>query len=116
MKVGIDAVGMNGMAAPAVSAMTPVAPDISRPVQAETGAAEESNPQVEEMIEQIQSHIKLMNVSLEFSSYGERGEKIAVVVADKETGEVIREIPTKELQNLYAKMSEVAGLIFNRQI
>jgi uncharacterized FlaG/YvyC family protein len=57
-----------------------------------------------------------MNVSLQFYTYGENGENIAVVVADKETGEVIREIPSKEIQNLYAKMSELAGMIFNRQV
>jgi flagellar protein FlaG len=68
------------------------------------------------MVKQMQEHIKQMNVSLEFSTYGNRGEKVAVVVADKETGEVIREIPPKEIQNLYARMSELAGLIFNRQV
>ena len=64
----------------------------------------------------MQSHISDMNVSLEFSTYGEHGENIAVVVADKETGEVIREIPSREIQSLYAKMSELAGIIFNRKI
>ncbi|HOU78782.1 MAG TPA: flagellar protein FlaG [Syntrophales bacterium] len=68
------------------------------------------------MVKQMQEHIKQMNVSLVFSTYGNRGEKVAVVVADKETGEVIREIPPKEIQNLYARMSELAGLIFNRQV
>lgn len=72
--------------------------------------------QVKRMIEEMQSQIDKMNVSLQFYSYGEHGEKIAVTVADKETGEVIREIPSKEIQNLYAKMSELAGMIFNRQV
>jgi flagellar protein FlaG len=74
-----------------------------------------SDEQLSLMVKQMQEHIKQMNVRLEFSTYGNRGEKVAVVVADKETGEVIREIPPKELQNLYARMSELAGLIFNGQ-
>jgi len=64
----------------------------------------------------MQDQIDSMNVSLSFSTYGENGERIAVVVADKETGEVIREIPPKEIQNLHAKMSELVGFIFNRDL
>ncbi|MHB8830083.1 MAG: flagellar protein FlaG [Syntrophales bacterium] len=74
------------------------------------------NAQIREMVAEMQDQIDSMNVSLRFSTYGEKGERIAVIVADKETGEVIREIPLKEIQNLYAKMSEVAGVIFDRQI
>lgn len=72
-----------------------------------------SDEQLSFMVKQMQDRIQQMNVSLEFNTYGHRGEKVAVVVADKETGEVIREIPPKELQNLYARMTELAGLIFN---
>lgn len=75
-----------------------------------------SGEQVKQMISEMQDQIDKMNVSLQFYTYGERGEKIAVVVADKETGEVIREIPSKEIQNLYAKMSELAGMIFNKHV
>jgi uncharacterized FlaG/YvyC family protein len=71
------------------------------------------NEQMKQMVQEMQSQIDSMNVSLEFSTYGENGEKIAVVVAD--TGEVIREIPSKEIQNLYAKMREITGILFNMQ-
>lgn len=80
------------------------------------GAASVGNVQIRQMVAEMQSQISRMSVSLEFSTYGERGEKIAVVVADKQTGEVIREIPAKEIQNLYAKMTELAGILFNRQV
>lgn len=74
------------------------------------------NPEkVRQMIGEIQEQIDTMNVNLSFSTYGEQGEHIAVVVADKETGEVIREIPSKEIQDLYRKMSELSGVIFNRE-
>jgi flagellar protein FlaG len=114
--VSIDAVGTGGiMQAAATSVVATGAPDVSRQVSAGIGATE-NKEDIKQMIDQIQSHIKMMNVSLEFSTYGNHGEKISVVVADKDTGEVIREIPAKELQNLYAKMSELAGMIFNIQI
>jgi uncharacterized FlaG/YvyC family protein len=83
---------------------------------AATEAAVASGEDVRRMIDEMQSNIKRMNISLTFATYGDHGEKVAVIVSDDETGEVIREIPAKEIQNLYGKMSELAGMIFNRQI
>ncbi len=65
------------------------------------------------MVEQMQSHLDSMNVSLQYSFYGAHGEKVAVNVVNRETGEVIREIPAKEMQALQTKMSELVGMIFN---
>ena len=39
-----------------------------------------------------------------FSTYGFRNERFAVVVKNKETGEVIREIPSKEMQKLHVHL------------
>ena len=92
------------------------APKRDAPVQTEAGnEAAVSSEQVRRMVAEIQSQIQRMNVSLEFSHYGERGEKIAVVVTDKATGEVIREIPSGEIQNLYNSINDLAGIIFDRQ-
>ena len=110
--MNIIAVEKSGVASasPAISRQDP-----ARPSQA-AREAEVSNERLRQQVAEMQSHISDMNVSLEFSTYGEHGENIAVVVADKETGEVIREIPSREIQSLYAKMSELAGIIFNRKI
>jgi uncharacterized FlaG/YvyC family protein len=43
-----------------------------------------------------------------FSTYGSRNERIAVVVKNKNTGEVIREIPSKELQKLHVHLDMLA--------
>ena len=104
----------------AVPASPPVSVDLpsldhSRQDEA-TKAAVASGEDIKRMIDEMQSNIKRMNVSLTFATYGDHGEKVAVIVSDDETGEVIREIPAKEIQNLYGKMSELAGMIFNRQI
>jgi flagellar protein FlaG len=72
-----------------------------------------SNAQVQQMVEQMQSHLDSMNVSLQYSFYGDDGEKVAVKVVNRETGEVIREIPAKEMQILQTKMGELVGMIFN---
>ena len=72
-----------------------------------------SNEQVRQMVEQMQSHLDSMNVSLQYSFYGDDGEKVAITVVNRDTGEIIREIPSKEMQALQVKMSELVGMIFN---
>jgi flagellar protein FlaG len=79
------------------------------------GDAAVNSEQVKAMFQAIQSQIQRMNVSLEFSRYGDRGERIAVVVSDKATGEVIREIPSREIQQLYNSINDLAGMIFDKQ-
>ena len=114
---------MNVISVSASSAV-PVSPSVSVDMpsldhsrqDAATEAAVVSGEDVRRMIDEMQSNIKRMNISLTFATYGDHGEKVSVIVSDDETGEVIREIPAKEIQNLYGKMSELAGMIFNRQI
>jgi flagellar protein FlaG len=86
--------------------------EVAHPVQAESVT---DSRQVRKMVVEMQDHIDKMNVSLSFTTYGENGQKIAVSVIDKDTGKVIREIPAKEIQSLYTKMSELAGMIFNTE-
>ncbi len=98
---------------------------VSGPVSASTPSKKEpsgkapeasmtlDNKAIKQLLEEIQSHLQSMNISLSFSTYGKNHENIAVVVREKETGKVIREIPPKDLQNLYTKLGELIGLIFN---
>jgi flagellar protein FlaG len=76
-------------------------------------AATSSNAEIKQMVEQMQSQLDSMNVSLQYSFYGTRSEKVAVQVVNRETGQVVREIPAKEMQVLQTKMSELVGMIFN---
>jgi flagellar protein FlaG len=113
--MSISAVGMSSaiQGGPVTAAM-PMR-DQSGHGQAEENVVQ-SNKNVEQMVVKMQNYIDEMSVGLEFTMYGNHGEKIAVAVVNKETGELIREIPPKELRNLYTKMSELAGMIFNREI
>jgi len=88
-------------------------PSDAAPQTQESRSPDEGGAEVKQMVVEMQDQIDRMNVSLEFSTYGDSGEKISVVVTDKETGEVIREIPSKEIQDLYTKMTELTGMIFN---
>ena len=90
--------------------------DTAQTRQQSAGDAAADRLDMRQIVEKMQEQLDSMNVSLQYSTYGDHGEKIAVAVVNKETGELIREIPSKELQALYAKMSELAGMIFNREI
>ena len=72
--------------------------------------------EIEHLIDETQNFLDEMNVSLKFSTYGENDERTAIIVTEKETDKVIREIPPKELQQLYMKMHELVGMLFNRTV
>ena len=86
----------------------------THPASGGNGAANQQ--EIKQVVAKMQEQIDSMNISLQYTTYGDHGEKIAIAVVNKETGELIREIPPKELRNLYAKMNELAGMIFNREI
>lgn len=75
-----------------------------------------SSEAANQALQQIQSHMESMNIGLSFSRYGNKGEEISVIVTDKDTGKVIREIPPKDIQELHTKLGELIGLIFNHSV
>ena len=87
----------------------------SSPAQTTGGDAGISPVQVKQMVAEMQGHLDSMNISLQYCFYGVHDEKVAVKVVNKETGDVIREIPPKEMQALQTKMSELCGMIFNKK-
>jgi flagellar protein FlaG len=90
--------------------------DSSQPHPTSGGNGVANQQEIKQVVEKMQEQIDSMNISLQYSTYGVHGEKIAIAVVNKETGELIREIPPEELRSLYVKMSELAGVIFNREI
>jgi flagellar protein FlaG len=91
-------------------------PQLSQTRQDSVGEPGTNDKEIKRVVEKMQEQIDNMNVSLQYTTYGAHGEKIAIAVVNKETGELIREIPPKELRSLYAKMSELAGMIFNSEV
>jgi flagellar protein FlaG len=113
-EVNISAIEMNSVVSETSAGTSSHKQNTFRPAQ-NVRENSVSNEQIRRQVAEMERQISRMNVRLTFSTYGDQGENIAIVVADKETGEVIREIPSKEIQNLYAKMSELTGLILNGQ-
>lgn len=90
--------------------------DSSRTADQDKDAAGEPTPeQLKQMIVNMQSDLDSMNINLEYFLYGAHDRKVAVKVVNRETGDVIREIPPKEIQALQEKMSELIGMIFNKE-
>jgi flagellar protein FlaG len=79
------------------------------------GGAPVSTAELKQAVEQMQGQLDSMNISLQFSVYGDNDNKIAVKVVNRDTGKVIREIPAKEVQALQDKMSELVGMILDHK-
>ncbi len=85
----------------------------------ESNASQEApltRQEVEGLTEKIQESLDSMNINLKFATYGKNNERTAITVTEKETGKEVREIPSEEIQQLYLKMNELTGILFNRTV
>jgi uncharacterized FlaG/YvyC family protein len=112
-KVNISSVDMSGAMTGASGTVAASVRSTETYQSAQTTGGDVSVAQVEEMVADMQYQLDSMNISLQYTLYGDHAEKIAVKVVNKDTGVVIREIPPKEMRALQAKMSELVGMIFN---
>jgi len=66
------------------------------------------------VLEAAQNYLEVSDVGVAFSVHGETGV-VKVSVTDKETGEVIREIPPEGVLTLMAKLDEMLGILFDEK-
>lgn len=69
---------------------------------------------IKQVIEEVNQKTKFTKKSLEYS-VDEKTNRIAIVVRDQETKEVIKEIPSEETLDMLAKIQEVIGLVFDQK-
>ena len=69
---------------------------------------------VREAIDRANQETRLKQTACEFS-YDERTNRIAIKVKDKDTDEVIREIPAEETLEMIAKLWEQAGILVDEK-
>lgn len=94
---------------PAHSGQAPESKKVEKPVQQPDYA------QLAQVAADVQKNLNIIhNVDLQFSVHKASGQ-VMVTVTDDNTGEVIREIPPKEILNIAAKFDEMVGLIFDAQ-
>lgn len=79
-------------------------------------AAEQQRQVDEEMLRELEQDIENMhNVGLRFSTHNDSGRTM-IKVLDKESDQVIREIPAEDVLNLAAKMEEMIGILFDKEV
>lgn len=92
-------------------------PLVSEPKESKTVAVQNSvvNEQLVRTIEQAIKSLEGPQTSLEISVH-EKTHDIMVKVLNRETGELIREIPPEKTLDLVAKMMEIAGILIDEKI
>ena len=69
---------------------------------------------LKEVLEVAQDYFHISDVNLAFSVHEDTG-RIKVSVTDKNTGELIREIPPEQVLNLMDKLDEMMGILFDQK-
>lgn len=77
------------------------------PTQEDLGSAKK-------LVKEIQSYLDNLNIQLSFSIRDKTGD-IVVRVLDRESGEVIRQLPPEDLLDLRDKLSELRGALFDKK-
>jgi flagellar protein FlaG len=67
-----------------------------------------------ETIDSVNQYVEMFNNKVSFTIDNKSREIIHVY--DNETGDLIRQIPPKEMIELVDKLEEVAGIIFNNKV
>ncbi|WHZ05399.1 flagellar protein FlaG [Neobacillus sp. YX16] len=75
----------------------------------------QSREKTEKVIASINDFLKASNSHLKFEFHDDLQEYYVTLVDDK-TNEVIREIPSKKLLDMYAEMTEYVGLLVDKKI
>ena len=74
-----------------------------------------SREQLEKVVKGINDFIETSNTHIQFKLH-EKLNEYYVTVVDNDTKEVVREIPSKKVLDVYAAMTEFIGLIVDKKI
>lgn len=74
-----------------------------------------SKEQVEEIVDKMNSFLEPTQTSIQFK-FHEKLNEYYVTIVDQKTDEVVREIPSKKLLDIYAAMTEFLGLVVDKKI
>lgn len=76
------------------------------------------SPGDEQLVRKIEKAVKSLagpQTTLDISIH-EKTHEIMVKVLNKDTGEIIREVPTEKTLDLVAKMMELAGILIDKRV
>ncbi|MFC1564108.1 flagellar protein FlaG [candidate division KSB1 bacterium] len=108
---------------PVVLATKPIMPEAPDAVQQQPVRLEEPIPEpkpidteaLEKIAEELNEDFRIFNAAISFSVDKNTGTTI-VKIFDRDTEEVIREIPPEELLRLAAKLTDIIGRLVDKKI
>lgn len=71
--------------------------------------------QAQDVMKEVESYLKDFNISLSFNTDDKTGD-VVVKVMNRDTGDVIRQIPPDALLKLREKLKELRGVIFDGKV
>ena len=83
--------------------------------EAKTNAAPISVTETEEVVKSLESYMNALQTSIEFQ-VNKDTDRVVVTITNRETNEVIRQIPPEELISLQERMKELTGIIFSETV
>ncbi len=78
----------------------------------DTRAAEDVKVPVNKLVEMANQFVQRFSTKISFD-YDPQRKTSKILVTEKDTGRVIREIPPGQMVDLMQKMEEIAGIIYN---
>ncbi|NMA73292.1 MAG: flagellar protein FlaG [Bacteroidales bacterium] len=78
------------------------------------GQANVSEDQLKDAIDKANKHMKPHRTRFEFN-YHEETRRVSITVRDKETSEVIKEIPPEQALEMLEKLWEIAGFLVDEK-
>jgi flagellar protein FlaG len=76
--------------------------------------AQEDPAQARKLMAEVQDYLDNLNIQLSFDVHEKTGEMV-VQVLDRESGELIRQLPPENLLDLKDKLNELRGVLFHQR-
>jgi flagellar protein FlaG len=73
-----------------------------------------SGEEVQKLVKDLQKRLDPLATSLNFT-IDEETDTLVVKITDRETGELIRQVPPEEMLNLRASLAELVGVLFDKK-
>ncbi|MFH1155857.1 MAG: flagellar protein FlaG [Pseudomonadota bacterium] len=79
----------------------------------EPPAKEKNIEQTKAMVDELNAYMDDLQTNLGFSIHEELGNQVVVEIKNRQTDELVRQIPSEALQKIKEKMIELTGLFFD---
>ncbi|HOJ13048.1 MAG TPA: flagellar protein FlaG [Deltaproteobacteria bacterium] len=113
-----DRLSRDGPVPQPVAVSKPRIPDSDSDSQAATKPLQKDDRSADEMkkdIEAINEQLAVLNQSLQFR-IDEESKDVVIRIVDKDSGEVIKQIPPEEIMNLRRRLREMSSLFVERTV